>query len=691
MTDREPAIGGLRRFLPLALVFFLWALADDAAEALLRPSGGGAMLLLRGVELLVGSLVGAGILGSMGDSLATGDGPTFERFLRAARRHGARFLGVYLTVTLLSVLLTAVVVLRSGLGPGPWPWRYRLLLAVVGTFPLAALRWLWASEIVAEDVGVLRGLVRAIGAAARRPRVLLLAAGLAAASAADWFVAAGRADPATLPIALAGAVPGAAALSLVLVTLGPRLIAAVRALRGVVGSPGAALGGGEAALVSPRDRLARASLWLAVFSFVPPVHVAALLAGLRSLRRPGLFSVRGLLAAGLGAFFTAAYLLAVVGHFLPRTPVPEPALGFLVEAEPSLAEATALAQASAWRQAIDRVEAAGKKPRSWPTHGLVGIARTRLGDLDGAEAAFVRALEGAGPSPPAPLLYFHGRLELERGSFPAAEASFAKALSLDPALADAERLRSLAGNALDLPRSWKIVGYGLILLFLLTTHEVGHAWTAWKLGDDTARSQGRVSLNPLRHLDPVGSVLLPALLLWRNADVLFGWARPVPVVREKLRDAQRDHMVVSFAGPGVNLVVCLAAFLLLLAACFAVRAAWPGASSFHLAQPFGVMAVAGLPSPRALGGVLLFLRELLFTSLVLGCFNLLPVPPLDGSWILSGLLPGKGQAVYEQLRRWSFVLFLVLVLTPVFNVFVAIPAGLTWGLLHLSLAAMGFG
>ncbi len=164
---------------------------------------------------------------------------------------------------------------------------------------------------------------------------------------------------------------------------------------------------------------------------------------------------------------------------------------------------------------------------------------------------------------------------MERGSFPAAESSFTKALAI---------------------------------LLLLTTHEVGHAWTAWKLGDDTAMSQGRISLNPLRHLDPVGSVLLPALLLWRNEEV--------------------------------NLVVCLAAFLLLLVACLGVRTAWPGVTTFHLAQPFGAMAVAGLPSPRAVGGVLLFL---------------------------------------------------VLVMTPVFNIFVAIPAGLTWGLLHLSLAAMGFG
>jgi Zn-dependent protease len=548
------------------------------------------------------------------------------------------------------------------------------------------------SEIVAENVGFLRGLVRGIGTAVRSPRVLLLTAAVAGVAAADRFVAMAMPERPSLPIALAGVIPGAAARALVLVALGPRLIGAIREARGVVGVPGAAFASGDLgpAPSGPRDQLARTSLWLAIFSFVPFVHVAALLAGLRSLRRPGLFSVRGLVAAGLGASFTAGYVLAAAGHFLPRTRVPEPDLGFLEKADPSLKDAIALLGSSLWQEAIDRVEAAGAKERSWAAHCLVGVAQTRLGDHDAAGAAFVHAFAGAGPSPPAELHYFHGRLEMARGSFPAAEVSFTKALALDPALGDAERLGSLARNALELPRSWKIVAYGVILLFLLTTHEVGHAWAAWKLGDDTAMSQGRISLNPLRHLDPVGSVLLPALLLWRNADVLFGWARPVPVMREKLRNPPRDHMVVSFAGPGVNLVVCLGTFLLLLVACLGVRAAWPGAATFHLAQPFGAMAVAGVPSPRVVGGILLFVRELLFTSLVLGCFNLLPVPPLDGSWILSGLLPKRGQALYEQLRRWSFVLFLVLVMTPAFDVLVAIPAGLAWGLLHLSLAAMGF-
>ena len=700
--ERTP--GEFRTFLYLGVPFFLWVLADDVAEALLRPSGGVGLLLLRAAELLVGSLVGAAILGSVGDCLAPGACPTVERFFRAMRRYGPRFLGVYLIVTLLSFALVAVAIVRMGLGPGA-PSQHQLLLARLCLFPVIGLRWLWASEIVAENVGVLRGLVRGIGTAARSPRVLLLAAVLGAVSTAAGLVDMVVPERPSLRIALASAIPGAAVLALVLVALAPRLIAAIREARGVVGAPGEAATGGDlgAAPADPRDRLARTSLWLAVFSFVPLVHFATLLAGLRSLRRPGLFSVRGLVAAGLGAFFTAGYVLAVAGHLLPRARVPEPALGFLAKADPSLAEATALLEASQWQQAIDRVEeaetkagesaekGAGARERSWAADSLVGIARTRLGDHDAAEAAFARALAGAGPSPPAEVHYFHGRLQMARRSFPAAEASFAKALALDPALGDAERLRSLARNVLELPRAWKIIGYGVILLFLLTTHEVGHAWAAWKLGDDTAMREGRISLNPLRHLDPVGSVLLPALLLWRNADVLFGWARPVPVTREKLRNPARDHMVVSFAGPGVNLVVCLAAFLLLLVACLGVRAAWPGATTFQLAQPFGAMAVAGLPSPRAVGGVLLFVRELLFTSLVLGCFNLLPVPPLDGSWILSGLLPGRGQALYEHLRRWSFVLFLLLVMTPAFNVFVAIPAGLTWGLLHLSLAAMGFG
>jgi Zn-dependent protease len=406
-------------------------------------------------------------------------------------------------------------------------------------------------------------------------------------------------------------------------------------------------------------------------------------------------------AFGLGAFFTAVYLVAAAGRFLPRTEPARPGFAFLTRADPSLAEAVTLLEASSWLQALERVDAVARKPpgavrvtvapeRSWAASAIAGIAQTATGDLEAAETAFALALQAAGASAPAELLYFHGRLQMEAGSFAWAEESFAKALALDPSLPDAARQRSLAHNTLDLPKAWKIVGYGLIVLFLLTTHEVGHAWTAWKLGDDTAKSQGRVSLNPVRHLDPVGSILLPAVLLWRSSDVLFGWARPVPVTREKLRNPARDHMVVSFAGPGVNLVVCLGAFLLLLLACLGIRAVWPAADTFQLARPFAPISVAGLPSPREVASALFFVRELLFTSLALGCFNLLPVPPLDGSWILSGLLPGRGQAVYEQLRRWSFVLFLVLVLTPVFSILVAIPTSLVWGLLSASLASMGF-
>jgi Zn-dependent protease len=676
MSDAKPVAFGA--FLPLALFCFLWFAADNVAEALLRASGGVPFVLFRVLTLVLGSLFGAGVLGSIGDGLASGQGPTAGGFLRAVRRYGARVLGAYAAITVLALFVGVVLFAAAGLRPDA-PWR-ELALAGAYVFPLALLRLLWTSEIVAENAGLVRGLLRGVGTGARSPRVLLLAAALAAASTADRRPA--------LPLALAAAVAQAAAMAFVLVALAPRLIAAIRLARGIEGDSWAALAPSDLGATGPRDRLARTAAWLAVLSFVPFVHLAALAAGLRSLRRPGLFSVRGLVAAGLGAFLTVVYVLAIAGHFLPRAESPEPGFGFLAAADPSLAEAVALIEASAWHQAIDRAEAAGS--RSWAASSLVGVARTEMGDHDAAGTAFALALQTAGRSAPAELHYYHGRLQMARGSFAWADDSFTKALAVDPSLRDAERLRSLARNALDLPRTWKIVGYGLIVLFLLTTHEVGHAWTAWKLGDDTAKSQGRISLNPIRHLDPVGSVLLPAVLLWRGSEVLAGWARPVPVTREKLRNPARDQMVVSFAGPGVNLVVCLGAFLLLVVAGLGIRAAWPGAATFQLARPFGPMAVAGLPSPRAVGGALFFVRELLFTSLALGCFNLLPVPPLDGSWILSGLLPGRGQALFEQLRRWSFVLFLVLVLTPVFSILVAIPASLVWGLLSVTLASMGF-
>jgi Zn-dependent protease len=178
------------------------------------------------------------------------------------------------------------------------------------------------------------------------------------------------------------------------------------------------------------------------------------------------------------------------------------------------------------------------------------------------------------------------------------------------------------------------------LVVLLTFHEFGHAWMAHICGDDTAKSQGRVSLNPIVHIDPIGTVLLPLLMIYFSlngswvGNFLVGWARPVPVNPNNLRSPRVDEILVTLAGPWMN--VLLAIVLMGLA-----RA--------------GLLVHA----PSMAG----FCSNLAFVSLLLCFFNLIPIPPLDGSQIVRSLI-GMSYEVYHQFARYG-ILILILVLNVV--------------------------
>ena len=178
----------------------------------------------------------------------------------------------------------------------------------------------------------------------------------------------------------------------------------------------------------------------------------------------------------------------------------------------------------------------------------------------------------------------------------------------------------------------------LMLVGLLTFHEFGHAWTAWKCGDDTARLQGRVSLNPLVHIDPVGTVLLPLLMIFLPGAgrFLIGWAKPVPVNPHNLNQPKRDDILVTMAGPAMNLV--LAAALVGLARAGLL---------FHQ-QPLAEYCV-----------------QAAMLSLVLCFFNLIPIPPLDGSHVMR-VVTGMSHETYANLSRFGFIIIIVLLqLQPV--------------------------
>jgi Zn-dependent protease len=195
-----------------------------------------------------------------------------------------------------------------------------------------------------------------------------------------------------------------------------------------------------------------------------------------------------------------------------------------------------------------------------------------------------------------------------------------------------------------------------VLLFAITIHEASHAWSALKMGDPTAYEAGRVSLNPIAHIDPIGTVILPLILILTGTRWLFGWAKPVPVNPYNLRHPRRDNLWISLAGPAANLTAALSAIILIRI----LRLLAPGITSFlygfiQLRQPF----------PRGfypLEGLALILFTVAELNTLLAVFNLIPVPPLDGSGILSGLLSDRGAAVYDRIRPYGFIIVLALVL-----------------------------
>ncbi|WP_341704763.1 site-2 protease family protein [Ferrovibrio sp.] len=176
----------------------------------------------------------------------------------------------------------------------------------------------------------------------------------------------------------------------------------------------------------------------------------------------------------------------------------------------------------------------------------------------------------------------------------------------------------------------------LPVLLAITLHEAAHGWVAWKLGDDTAMRAGRVSFNPLRHVDPMGTVILPAMLMLMRAPFLFGWAKPVPVNFWNLPHPRRDMAIVAAAGPAVNLMQAFIAML-----------------GFHLLPAEGGQGLIWIASS---------LNNAILINLILCVFNLIPLPPLDGGRVAVGLLPLALARPLARLERYGMVILLILML-----------------------------
>ena len=188
----------------------------------------------------------------------------------------------------------------------------------------------------------------------------------------------------------------------------------------------------------------------------------------------------------------------------------------------------------------------------------------------------------------------------------------------------------------DLTLLEKIIIWAVPVVFAITVHEVAHGWVAYRLGDATAKSSGRLTLNPLKHIDPVGTVVLPLILLYIGGFV-FGWARPVPVSWQNLGHPRRDMALVAMAGPAANLIMMLLWAIL--------------ARTILIFNPFptGVLEL-----------IMIMCSAGIIINIVLMVINLIPLLPLDGGRIMNSLLPPRLAVVYARLEPFGLIIIVLL-------------------------------
>lgn len=179
----------------------------------------------------------------------------------------------------------------------------------------------------------------------------------------------------------------------------------------------------------------------------------------------------------------------------------------------------------------------------------------------------------------------------------------------------------------------EIISIAMILFFAVVVHEYAHGWVAYKLGDPTAKLAGRLTLNPVMHVDPVGTIFLPGLLIALRFlglnTFLFGWAKPIPVNFSRLNNPRRDMMLVGMAGPAVNVILAVV-----------------------------VSQLTRFPMPW---DVYKFIEAAVFINLLLATFNMIPIPPLDGSRLVMGLLPRQLAVPYSRLEPYGILIVIFLV------------------------------
>ncbi|PKM37620.1 MAG: site-2 protease family protein [Gammaproteobacteria bacterium HGW-Gammaproteobacteria-10] len=209
----------------------------------------------------------------------------------------------------------------------------------------------------------------------------------------------------------------------------------------------------------------------------------------------------------------------------------------------------------------------------------------------------------------------------------------------------------------------RIIVWVIPVIFAITVHEAAHGWVAKKYGDNTAKMLGRLTLNPLKHIDPVGTILLPGILLLTGTGFIFGWAKPVPVDARNFKNPRQDMAIVALAGPVSNLLMAVGWALIARAGVMI--------NVDFMTLPMVYWGIAGIS-----------------INLVLALINLIPIPPLDGSRVVSGILPNRWAWQYNKLERYGFLILLLMLFTGTLNVILGYPMFLAQNM-FFSLAGLG--
>ena len=672
--------GPLSNHVSYIVLVFLWYFLDNTYTSMKPaiPESSIRSFLEWGYELVIVPLLFAGVFGGLHEQQRTPGSSSVGGFFNSVKLYAWRIMGANL-LALALLLIVAVVI--SVLGGWEQPALQPNNLLKYMAIPYSAITLFWFAAIVLERK-IFLGLLHAMKTLLFNPFALAIGIVWGASRFAD------NAIPDILNEQTSLALNGMRAGILAVV----RILTIVYALAVYKQAWSNVLDMSSEESASRNDELIKASFGFAFVSFLPLLHLVALILGFLAMKREKRFVTRSAIACCAGGFFTIFYFLLSMGWLIVRTvPSSTPGYTFLVDANAELKPYVGLLEQGSFQEARQQLaqHAANSPERHWAFDSASALAKYHVHDLKGALEDFRIAAE---KKPQRSEFYYdYGIALLEDHQEELAAEQFRAAMMHQPSLEDAERYLNLINTAYKPSTILPSVLFVIVLLILFTFHEYGHTLAAWKLGDDTGKNLGRLTLNPLPHLDLLGSILLPAIFLWRQSAIVFGWAKPVPVKPENFKDPHKDHMLVAFAGPAVNMIVAMACFVILGCIMLFVRLFWPETLSLHLVAPFSPVSLVGPPFARWLVVIIVFLKQLFYTSLTLGFFNLLPIPPLDGSWIFSGFLPQRLHGFFEKTRGFGFVIFLLLVVTRILDYFLIIPIGLGWGGLAILASAMGLG